>query len=474
MYKLPIAITCLYLAFTMPTQAQQSGNYQSETVEAKTRSRDTSGKIKFSDWKPFETRLVSNIKDFEPTPVEYNKYGSVKTISSKATGFFRTEKINGRWWIIDPEGYAGMNIAMNSVNAGKSERNKAAYAQKFNNDKDWIQKTKHQLQELGFNGTGSWSTHHAVIQANEGSDQPLSYTINWNFMSAYGKKRGGTYAVPGHTGYRGNVIFVFDPDFETFCDEHAKKLIPYKDDPNLFGHFSDNEMPFNLKNLDNYLKLKENDPGYIAAKKWLDDKGLSPEQITNKERAEFLAFAAERYFSIVSKAIKKYAPNHLYLGSRLYSSERSVPEFMEAVGKYVDIISINYYSVWTPNKKRMADWAQWSGKPFIITEYYTKGVDSGLPNISGAGWQVKTQEDRGKFYQNYCLALLESKNCVGWHWFKYQDNDPTNPKAELSNQDANKGIVDNEYNLYQPLTEKMQQLNQNYFQLINYFDNINK
>ena len=468
-------MACMYMLLTIPTWAQQSGNYQSETVEAKTRSRDASGSPKFSEWKPFETRLVANIRDFKPVPIELNKYGSSKSTKYSNTGFFRAEKINDRWWIIDPEGYAGINIAMNSVNTGKSERNKEAYNQKFTNNTDWIQKTKTQLQDMGFNGTGSWSNHSAVIKANEQSKTPLSYTINWNFMSSYGKKRGGTYSVPGHTGYPGNVIFVFDPEFEKFCNEHAKQLTAYKDDPNLFGYFSDNEMPFSLKNLEGYLNLRnKNDHGYIAAKKWLDERNITQEQITDKDRAEFLAFAAERYFSIVSKAIKKYDPNHLYLGSRLYSNEKNVPEFMKATGKYVDVISINYYGVWTPNKKMLANWEKWSGKPFIITEYYTKGMDSGLPNISGAGWQVKTQEDRGKFYQNYCLALLESKTCVGWHWFKYQDNDPSNSKSEASNQDANKGIVDNDYNLYIPLADKMRELNQNYIQLINYFDNINK
>lgn len=475
MKKLFISMVCMYMLLTIQAWAQQSGNYQSEIVEAKTRSRDASGSPVLSDWKSFETRLVANIKNFKPEPIELNKYGSAKNIRSNSSGFFRTEKINDRWWIIDPEGFAGLNIALNSVNKGKSERNLTAFTNKFSNDLDWIQKTKEQIQNIGFNGTGSWSTHDAVIKANAKSEKPLSYTINWNFMSSYGKKRGGTYSVPGHTGYPGNVIFVFDPDFEKFCDEHAKQLAVYKDDPNLFGYFSDNEMPFSLKNLEGYLNLKDKtDPGFIAAKEWLDKKNIAQDQITDKEREEFLALVADRYFSIVSKAIKKYDPNHIYLGSRLYSGEKNIKQFMQTTGKYVDIISINYYGVWTPSIDNMKKWEQWARKPFIITEYYVKGIDSGLPNISGAGWLVKTQEDRGKFYQNYCLALLESKNCVGWHWFKYQDNDPTDHKAEASNQDANKGIIDNDYNLYTPLTDKMQELNYNYLQLINYFDNLNK
>ena len=110
----------------------------------------------------------------------------------------------------------------------------------------------------------------------------------------------------------------------------------------------------------------------------------------------------------------------------------------------------------------------------MITEWYTKGMDSGLPNISGAGWIVKTQRDRGLFYQNYTLQLLESKSCVGWHWFKYIDNDPEQEGTELSNQDANKGIVNNDYKEYNPLLNLMKEINLQTYNLIDYFDTENQ
>ncbi|MDP3209629.1 MAG: hypothetical protein Q8M65_10805, partial [Rhodoglobus sp.] len=81
----------------------------------------------------------------------------------------------------------------------------------------------------------------------------------------------------------------------------------------------------------------------------------------------------------------------------------------------------------------------------LITEWYAKGMDSGMANTSGAGWTVKTQADRGRFYENFTLGLLEARGCVGWHWFKYGDNDPTDTKADPSNTDSNKGIVTNRY-----------------------------
>ncbi len=452
-------------------QAQQSGRYTSVNVEARTRSRDASGNPVYAEWKPFETRLVDNFTDFKPVSnYAVNKYGSDAARTYKATGFFRVEKINERWWVIDPSGHPGLHVAVNSVTIGKSQRNINALQKKYGNNDNWINQTHNEIVNLGFNGTGSWSDTKAIIKSNKISPKPLAYTINLDFMSGYGNKRGGTFQVPGHKGYPKDVIFVFDPGFRIYCDEAAKELLTYKNDPNLYGYFSDNEMPFNLQNLDGYLSLPNTDFGYQAAQEWIDKKGITKEQITDSIRAEFLGFAAEQYFSIVKKTIKKYDPNHMYLGTRLYSSEKNVPQFMNVAGKYVDVLSINYYGAWTPSQKNMQQWFQTSGRPFMITEFYTKGEDSKLGNISGAGWLVKTQEDRGKAYQNFCLGLLESKNCLGWHWFKYLDNDPTEPNAEPSNTDANKGIVDNDYNLYEPLTNKMKQLNDNRFALIKYLD----
>lgn len=463
-------LVCL-LSILIPFSAQSNEKSSKLVkVEAKKRVRENPNQ----PWEWFDTRTVDRLGNFKKLKADkVNQYSSTTKLKSKATGFFRVEKINGRWWIIDPEGYCNIQMVINGFRKGKSERNEKSFKSLYTSDNEWVQNSAKKFANIGLNGTGSWSTDALIQSYNSATKKhKLSYSMNLSIMAAYGKKRGGTYQLPGNIGFPNQAIFVFDPEFKTFSDSLAKKHITkYKNDPNLFGYFSDNELPFGLKNLEGYLTLKNaNDPGRLAAEKWLNEKGVLLDNITDKERYEFAGFVADKYYSIVSESIRKADPNHLYLGSRLHGSAKFVESIMKAAGNYCDIVSINYYGVWTPVTKHLNNWAEWAKKPFIITEFYTKGEDSGLANTSGAGWTVRTQNDRGLAYQDFCLALLESKNCVGWHYFKYQDNDPTAKGVDPSNIDSNKGIVDNDYRFYEGLVSKIKQLNRQVYSIINHFD----
>ena len=422
-------------------------------------------------WKPYPTRTVADFPSTlrSQTDTGLSRYGGLQARRVTATGFFYPTNINGRWWLVDPEGCLYIDKSVVSVTPLRTPGAKAALAEKYGNETNWATRTAALLHDHGFNGLGAWSDTDRFTNVSP----RLVYTRIWNFMSSYGKKRGGTFQLPGHTGYPKDCIFVFDPEFETFCDEHARQLAGTKDDPWLLGHFSDNEMPLKRGALTNYLSLPEKDPGYQAALKWLKSRhgpNTSIKDITDQDQLDFLRVVVDRYYRIVSKAVKKYDPNHLFLGSRFHGSDLARPEIFEAAGPYLDVIAVNYYSAWTPAPERLAMWVRASGKPVIITEWYAKGVDSGMPNIGGAGWLVKTQRDRGAFYENFTLGLLESRACVGWHWFKYSDNDPADTKADPSNRDSNKGIVNNRYEPYPPLLESMKKINQRVYALIDYFD----
>merc|ERR1711937_721156 len=103
-------------------------------------------------------------------------------------------------------------------------------------------------------------------------------------------------------------------------------------------------------------------------------------------------------------------------------------------------------------------WEIASGKPFLITEFYAKGADSKMPNRGGAGWVVKTQKDRGLFFEHFCLGLMEHPGCVGFHWFKYMDDDPTEKHKDPA-KISNKGLLNHRYEKYVELHEAMKHFN---------------
>jgi hypothetical protein len=424
------------------------------------------------EWKSFETWTLAHAAGFQPRsePATLSKYGGDPTRKTEARGFFYNKKIGERWWLVDPDGNQFIHIALCSVTPKTgSDKARSAFEKKFGSDEKWAAQTTAQMLGNGFNGSGSWSKDALLSTA----PQRLAYCPNWNFMSSYGKKRGGTFQKPGHTGYPKDAIFVFDPEFEPFAMEHAKQLAAKKDDPWLLGHFSDNEMPLSKKCLDNFLNLPEEDHGYKAAWDWLRKRygeKADRKKITDKDREDFREVVVDRYFSIVSKAIKANDPNHLYLGCRFHGDEKNSEGAFRAAGRHADVVSVNLYGAWTPDSRQLENWAKWSGKPFMITEFYAKGADSGMPNTTGAGWLVKTQKDRGLFYQNFCIALLESKGCVGWHNFKYQDNDLENTNVDPSNQDSNKGIVTAYFDEYPDYLKLMKELNMNAYDLISWID----
>ena len=449
-------------------RAQNAAPAQSRTVRAR---------MKEGTWKEYPTRILADLNGFAPSssPDKRDKYGGLASQKYAATGFFHTQKLGDRWWLIDPEGHPFLFVGVVSVNPGTAAAQQGAdFKSKFGTPEGWATKTVGLLKENGFNGSGSWSSDALLAKA----PVRIAYTPNWNFMSSYGKKHGGTFAQPGHTGYPKDAIFVFDPAFAAFCDEHAKQLAATKDDPYLVGHYSDNELPFPKDSLDKFLTLPETDAGGKEARAWLSRQRRSAaitdidavtKTLTTDEREAWRGHVADRYFEIVSKAIKKYDPNHLYLGSRLNGNPLNTKTILQAAGRYLDMIAANVYGVWSPGDM-MQRMTGWSGKPILVTEWYAKGDDSGMKNATGAGWTVATQRERGEFYQNFTLDLLQSKDCVGWHWFKYMDNDPNDKASDPSNQNSNKGIVKVNYETYPPLLDAMKPLNESAYALTRYFD----
>jgi hypothetical protein len=149
----------------------------------------------------------------------------------------------------------------------------------------------------------------------------------------------------------------------------------------------------------------------------------SPAPLTNDaQRHDFAAFLtnyAEKYFSVVSSAIRSNDPNHMYLGCRFAAF---TPEEVGAAAKYVDVISFNIYH-W--NKSSYA-FAETLGKPIVIGEFHFGALDRGM--FSGGLVPVVDQTDRGTHYAQYVTTVLSEPAFVGCHWFEFVD-EPTTGRA---------------------------------------------
>ena len=90
---------------------------------------DQYGQYKYLDWRgkikndnQLKTQILIEDKDLlsNPRSKEWNKYGGfLKGPRHQGTGHFRVEKIDGKWWFLDPDGYLFWSNGVNS--AGRFE-----------------------------------------------------------------------------------------------------------------------------------------------------------------------------------------------------------------------------------------------------------------------------------------------------------------------------------------------------------------
>ena len=446
-------------------------------------------------WTKMKTRVLANLAYFTPKQnltsyaTKTNKYGSSLELPRQvATGRFYVKKIGERWWLVDPEGYLHHHRGVNSVRPGSSDRNKTAFNSKFGGDKQqWLSTTRRELANIGIHSSGAFSSddnYKEILKYNKANpESPIILCPSFGFLSAFEKAVGNS--PDGEDSSR--IGLVLHQNWDSWCKTYVNTtLAPYKGDPNTIAYFSDNEIPFEGSSSGNskyilvrLLSLNTSHYAYQGAVEWCKANGVdhtNTSKIYWATNQKFAGYLAEKYYSAVSAATKAFDSQLLYFGTRLHGEPKANQYILAAAGKYCDVVSINYYGKWTPQigvgsgaGARVSEWEKWSGKPFIVTEFYTKGIeDSDLSNMSGAGFAVRNQAARAYAYQHFTLGLLQATNCVGWHWFKYQDDDG----SDNDGKPANKGLFDNNYTLFPYLGRYVKNLNIHTYDLIEFFDSL--
>ncbi len=375
--------------------------------------------------------------EYATTKTEYDVYGGIANagFTGQATGFFHTEIIGGRTYIIDPIGNPYFAIGMDDV----TMTNKEFALEKYGSEEAFFEESTRLLQEMGIN-TAHVSAKKQVLAVENGLNVVVDLGAIPQYMKTVGAGGIGEGAYPNN-----NTMNFFDPDFIKWVNKNLPAAIlegGYADNPRVLGYTTDNEIPSGDDMLYRYLTTDPSEPSaafsYAVAWTWLarrmetfapslTEYMNSPEM--EQMNSEFLAFAFSTYYRACREAIESVDPNHMYLGSRANLTCVTNEMFLRMAGNYLDAVTLNIYGGLHYPWDTMVNVYRYSGKPFLVSEFFAKGLDAiddhgfMMASSTGAGFLVKTQQERADFYEHHALACLESNACVGWTWYRMIDND---------------------------------------------------
>lgn len=434
----------------------------------------------------------------KPGPGDWDRYGGwARGPQLKATGYFRAEKYQGKWWLIDPEGRLFWSHGTTCVRSG----NGTAITGR---ESSFAELPPAGAPAASFYGTGEaaargYYREHVPYKtfAFDRAGLLLKYGTEWSqaFAGAAHKRlrswgmntianwsdedicllRKTPYTATLHTGGRriegsegtwGKFPDPFDPGFrealrKSLAAEKGKSV----GDPWCIGYFVDNELSWGdvaalatatlaspadqpaKKALGDGLKAKYADIGKLNAAwsttftSWnalLDSRSVPPGNAAHEDLQQFNRRLAETYFRVIREVIKEAAPNNLYLGCRFdfhfYPAEQPGNDWLvRTAGQFCDVISFNRYRF---SAKDLVP-PKGVDKPVMIGEFHFGALDRGMLHTGLRS--VLDQNQRGEMYASYVRGALANPFMVGTHWFQYGDQ-PLTGRSDGENYQI--GLID--------------------------------
>jgi len=397
-----------------------------------------------------------------------------------ATGFFHTDQVGGRWFLIDAEGNICHTLSCNAVmeRAYWSLAYHKTVAERYADLPTWNECALQRLLDLGFNSL-----------CGGPMDPPRERNM------PYFAGRCLTWAGPWLADADGNLARfpdVFDPAWQQGAEAWVREdTAKYRDDPLLIGYFTDNEIqmhqplthnlgimgyfwsPSTAAEFSRWLKDRYHGDIETLNRKWSskwhlyaykDFADLPQDKPTIRgdgdpvepDLREFVRHIVKTYVDTIVGLYHKYDPHHLVCTNR-FAGEFDV-SFADLLKPY-DIIACNSYprSRWGQTRfddgqlAWLRDLHRITGRPVLITEWGVTAVDAGLPNFWG---RLDTQAQRAEAYRNVLRQLWDERYVIGAHWFSWGDS--TDDEA------SNWGLVDAQDRYYQPLAGAMREVNTEY------------
>ncbi len=424
---------------------------------------------KDADLKSADRREMDALTAAKRAPAFDTWHAWAKGPLRQATGFFRVEEVDGRWWLVAPNGRLFFMTGIDCVGPWSSprvdDRVRAAHA--------WWPPEKGLLAGAwGFWWDGKYypkggpSFYRANLIRKWGPEslddkglrRAMSRLLAWQFSSIGNwsddrmfRMKKLAYVTVGPPTWDVNTPRAteklhdpFHPAFAAEARAAAAKLAGFKDDPWCIGHFIDNEVDWS--NVAPMVLAAE--PGLMARARWVEtlrrkygelgrlDLAWGTSATTwetlrfpRREFATATAWAdaaafrgefADAWYRIWGEAVRAADPNHLVLGSRLHGGNRP-DEVVAACGRWMDVVSFNHYDE-EPTREEFDRYYALAKKPFLIGEYGFNSLDDGLLT---AAVPVASREERGAGYRFYTEHLAALPYFVGGHYFQWIDEPVT-------------------------------------------------
>jgi len=134
---------------------------------------------------------------------------------------------------------------------------------------------------------------------------------------------------------------------------------------------------------------------------------------------EFMKEFTSLYYSSCRNAVKKVAPDLLYLGCRmdfhLYPEDTSLNYIIDIAAEYCDVVSFNRYRYSSSELVPPGE----GDYPIIIGEFHFGSLETGMlqPGLRYAA----DNNERAAFYEFYVGSAIKNPYIVGTHWFQLVD-----------------------------------------------------
>ena len=320
---------------------------------------------------------------------ETDKYLGNSEIQSKATGFFRIQKVNQRWMFITPEGHGYFALGANHV--GKYldlQANDMGLLQKFGGDRaEAARYLIGQMKQMGLTAGEAYAPLAPELKPE------LPWVANLRF--------------PAKSKF---AFDVFDPKFQDrLLQSVVKQCEGFRDDPMVLGiAFCD--LPVWDKRRINYFEnLAPDSPGA---------KQLAEFRRDGKTDEQFLGHVADVLYAQLKRACKRGAPNHLFFGER-HRLRGTPDEVLCSVGKHVDvfctqalILSPQRPPEWQVFQQERYDYEQQlTGKPMMIIDWAAPfSLNGEFETEKGT---LQAEKEAAEVAANWLVACMSRPYMVG-------------------------------------------------------------